>query len=231
MIPQIIFIMDMSKRYEKTVIYSEKTIKSKFFIDVWYKTFEEVFYMNKKNDNYGVSLSSLWFHLLLMKLFAYFDRKNSADAIQANINSVFMRVISKINMICKNYIATHRDLIIEAYLNETNSESNIYENKSASILQQKKKAKEAARKAQENASKIAKRKNDIAKLLICENEITEYVDSITKKANSYVYKYLRTIQKKNPQLTNNVNNPFDNFNFNIIDYNLRIKEDMLDVQS
>lgn len=190
--------------------------------------------MNKKFNDYGVSLSSLWLHLWFMKLFAAFDRKSSAEAIQANINSAFKRVISRIDMICKNYIATHRDLIIEAYLNgnQTNSESDISdvsENKSISIVQQKKKTQEAARKAQENASRIAKNKNNHAELLSYENEITEYIDSITLKANSYVYKYLKTIQKKNPQLIANVDNPFDNYNFNISDNNLRIKEDIQDV--
>lgn len=192
--------------------------------------------MNKKFNDYGVSLSSLWLHLWFMKLFAAFDRKSSAEAIQANINSVFKRVISRIDMICKNYIATHRNLIVEAYLNKNQkniarSIPDISENKSTSIVQQKKQAQEAARAAQKNASKIAQSKNDNAELLSYENEITEYIDSINQKANSYVYGYMRKIQKKNPQLTVNLDNPFDNYSFNIADYNLRIKEDIQNVQS
>lgn len=192
--------------------------------------------MNKKFNDYGVSLSSLWLHLWFMKLFAVFDRKSSAESIQANINSSFKKVISRIDMICKNYIATYRNLIVEAYLNknQTNTVSVISdtsENENMSIVQQKKKAQEAARAAQEKASKITQNKNNGAELLSYENEITEYIDSITQKANSYVYKYLRTIQKKNPQLIANVDNPFDDYNFNIADYNLRIKEDVQDVQS
>ncbi len=42
---------------------------------------------------------------------------------------------------------------------------------------------------------------------------------------------MKKIQKKNPQLIVNVDNPFDNYNFNIADYNLRIKEDFQDVQA
>lgn len=192
--------------------------------------------MNKKFNDYGVSLSSLWLHLWFMKLFAVFDRKSSAEAIQANINSAFKRVISRIDMICKNYIATHRSLIVEAYLNKNQANTvsiipDTFENENTSIVKQKKKAQEAARAAQEKASKIAQSKNNGAELLSYENEITEYIDSITQKANSYVYKYMRTIQKKNPQLIANLDNPFDHYNFNIADYNLRIKEDIQDVQS
>lgn len=81
------------------------------------KTFKGGFYMNKKFNYYGVSLSGLWLHLWFMKLFAVFDRRSSTEAIQANINSAFKIVISKIDIICKNYIGTHRSLIVEAYLN------------------------------------------------------------------------------------------------------------------
>ncbi len=192
--------------------------------------------MNKKFNDYGVSLSALWLHLWFMKLFAAFDRKSSTEAIQANINSAFKRMISRIDMICKNYIATHRNLIVEAYLNSNQANtvsktSDISEAENLSIVQQKKKAQEVAREAQENASKLAQRKNNCAELLSYENEITEYIDSITQKANSYIYGYMKKIQKKNPQLIVNVDNPFDNYNFNTADYNLRIKEDIQDVQA
>lgn len=192
--------------------------------------------MNKKFNDYGVSLSSLWLHLWFMKLFAVFDRKSSTEAIQASINSAFKSVISKIDMICKNYIVTHRNLIVEAYLNsnQANIERktlDISENENLSIVQQKKKAQEAARKAQENASKLAQRKNNFAELLSYENELIDYVDSITQKANSYIYEYMKKIQKKKPQLIVNVDNPFDNYCFSITDYNLRIKEDINDVQT
>lgn len=192
--------------------------------------------MNKKFNDYGVSLSTLWLHLWLMKLFAAFDRKCNAEAIQANINSAFKRMISKIDMICKNYIATHRNLIVEAYLNSNQANtvsktSDISENENISIVQQKKKAQETARAAQENVRKLAKRKNNCAELLSYENEITEYIDSIAQKANSYIYGYMKKIQKKNPQLIVNVDNPFDDYCFSIADYNLRIKEDIQDVQA
>lgn len=192
--------------------------------------------MNKKFNDYGVSLSSLWLHLCFMKLFAVFDRKSSTEAIQASINSAFKSVISKIDMICKNYIVTHRNLIVEAYLNsnQANIERktlDISENENLSIVQQKKKAQEAARKAQENASKLAQRKNNFAELLSYENELIDYVDSITQKANSYIYEYMKKIQKKKPQLIVNADNPFDNYCFSITDYNLRIKEDINDVQT
>lgn len=192
--------------------------------------------MNKKFNDYGVSLSALWLHLWFMKLFAAFDRKSSAEAIQANINSAFKRMISRIDMICKNYIATHRNLIVEAYLNSNQANtvsktSDISETENLSIVQQKKKAQEIAREAQENASKLAQRKNNCAELLSYENEITEYIDSIAQKANSYIYGYMKKIQKKNPQLIVNVDNPFDDYCFSIADYNLRIKEDIQDVQA
>ena len=192
--------------------------------------------MSKKFNDYGVSLSSLWLHLWFMKLFAVFDRKSSTEAIQASINSAFKSVISKIDMICKNYIVTHRNLIVEAYLNSNQAyierkTLNISENENLSIVQQKKKAQEAARKAQENASKLAQRKNNFAELLSYENELIDYVDSITQKANSYIYEYMKKIQKKKPQLIVNVDNPFDNYCFSITDYNLRIKEDINDVQT
>lgn len=190
--------------------------------------------MNKKFNDYGVSLSALWLHLWFMNLFAAFDRKSSAEVIQANINSAFKRMISRIDMICKNYIATNRNLIVEAYLNSNQANtvsktSDISETENLSIVQQKKKAQEAARKAQENASKLAQRKNNCAELLSYENEITEYIDSIAQKANSYIYGYMKKIQKKNPQLIVNVDNPFDDYCFSIADYNLRIKEDIQDV--
>lgn len=192
--------------------------------------------MNKKFNDYGVSLSTLWLHLWFMKLFAAFDRKSSAEAIQANINSAFKRMISGIDMICKNYIAMHRNLIVEAYLNSNQANtvsktSNISETENLSIVQQKKKAQEVAREAQENASKFAQCKNNCAELLSYENEITEYIDSIAQKANSYIYGYMKKIQKKNPQLIVNVDNPFDDYCFSIVDYNLRIKEDIQDVQA
>lgn len=190
--------------------------------------------MNKKFNDYGVALSALWIHLWFMKLFAVFDRKSSAEAIQANINSAFKRVISKIDMICKNYIATHRNLIVEAYLNRKQNNSigetlDTSKIDSTSIVQQKKKAHEAALALQEKASRIAQGKNNYAELISYENEITEYIDSIIQKANSYVYGYLRKIQKNNSQLIVSVDNPFDNYSFNSADYNLRIKEDIQDV--
>ena len=192
--------------------------------------------MNKKFNDYGVSLSALWLHLWFMKLFAAFDRKSSAEAIQTNINSAFKRMISRIDMICKSYIATHRNLIVEAYLNSNRANSvsktsDISENESTSIVQQKKKAQETARAAQENVRKLAQCKNNCAELLSYENEITEYIDSIAQKANSYIYGYMKKIQKKNPQLIVNVDNPFDDYCFSIADYNLRIKEDIQDVQA
>lgn len=200
------------------------------------KTFEGGFYMNKKFNDYGVSLSTLWLHLWFMKLFAVFDRKSSTEAIQTNINSAFKRMLSRIDMICKNYIATHRNLIIEAYRNSNQANTvsktfDISETENLSIVQQKKKAQEVARKAQENASKLAQHKNNCAELLSYENEITEYIDSIAQKANSYIYGYMKKIQKKNPQLIVNVDNPFDDYCFSIADYNLRIKEDIQDVQA
>lgn len=192
--------------------------------------------MNKKFNNYGVSLSSLWMHLWFMKLFAVFDRRSSTEAIQSSINSAFKRVISKIDMICKNYISIHRSLIVDAYLNQeqTNTVSEIpksYKNESTSIIQQKKKAQEAARSAQEKYNKIAQSKTNCAELLSYENELIDYIDSITQRANSYIYAYLKKIQKKNPQIIVNVDNPFDNYCFSISDYNLRIKEEINDVQA
>lgn len=200
------------------------------------KTFKGGFYMNKKFNYYGVSLSGLWLHLWFMKLFAVFDRRSSTEAIQANINSAFKIVISKIDIICKNYIGTHRSLIVEAYLNrkQTSTVSEIPKtdkNDSASIVQQKKKAQEAAKAAQEKYNKIAQSKNNCAELLTYENELIDYVDSITQKANSYIYEYIKKIQKKKPQLIVNVENPFDNYCFSITDYNLRIKEDINDIQT
>ena len=190
--------------------------------------------MNKKFNDYGVSLSTLWLHLWFMKLFAVFDRKSSEEAIQTNINSVFKRTLSRIDMICKNYIAMHRNLIIETYLNKNQTNvasetSDISKNENTSIVQQKKKAQEAAAVAQKKASKIAQSKNNCAELLSYENEIIEYVNAITQKANSYVYEYIKKIEKKNPQLIVNVDNPFNNYHFSIADYNLRIKEDVQDV--
>lgn len=192
--------------------------------------------MNKKFNDYGVSLSSLWLHLWFMKLFAVFDRKSSTEAIQASINSAFKSVISKIDMICKNYISTHRSLIVESFLNK--EQKNIVceipkntENDSNSIIQQKKKTQEAARVTQEKYNKLVQSKNNCAELLSYENELIDYVDSITQKANSYIYEYMKKIQKKKPQLIVNVDNPFDNYCFSITDYNLRIKEDINDVQT
>lgn len=205
-------------------------------IYVYCKTFKGGFYMNKKFNDYGVSLSSLWLHLWFMKLFAVFDRRSSTEAIQASINSAFKSVISKIDMICKNYISTHRSLIVEAYLyrEQTSTVSEFPKadkNESTSIIQQKKKAQEAAKAAQEKYNKIAQSKNNCAELLSYENELIDYVDSITQKANSYIYEYMKKIQKNKPQLIINVENPFDNYCFSISDYNLRIKEGIDDVQT
>ena len=202
-------------------------------IYVYCKTFKGGFYMRKKFNDYGVSLSSLWMHLWFMKLFAVFDRKSSTEAIQASINSAFKSVISKIDMICKNYISTHRSLIVESFLNkeQKNIVCEIPKNDSTSIIQQKKKVQEAARVTQEKCNKLAQSKNNCAELLSYENELVDYVDSITQKANSYIYEYMKKIQKKKPQLIVNVDNPFDNYCFSITDYNLRIKEDINDVQT
>lgn len=190
----------------------------------------------KRFNDYGVSLTTLWLHLWFMKLFAVFDSKSGAETIKTNINSVFKRTLSKIELICKNYISTHRNLIIQTYLNtnQTNATSetlDISENKNISIVQKKKKAQETAEAAQKKASKIAQSKNNCAELLSYEKEIIEYINAIIQNANSNVYGYMKKIAKKNPQLIVNVDNPFDNYQFSIADYNLRIKEDFQDVQT
>lgn len=188
--------------------------------------------MKKKNMNtYGVRLTGLWLSLWLMKFFASFDAKKSAESIQSHLNEAMKKVTSVINRICKSFIAFHRDLIVGAFLNRNlKSSEEICGNNAdgaeinASIIQRKRaiQNEENARNAA-RTEKTRKAVND-ATLLTYENELIDLINSIVDKANSYVNGYMRKIERQNPEISNKVKNPFDEFVFNVHDFNLRLEE-------
>lgn len=188
--------------------------------------------MKKKNMNtYGVKLTGLWLSLWLMKLFAFFDAKKSAESIQSHLNEAMKKVTSVINRICKSFIAFHRDLIVGAFLNRNSKSSeeismNTTDGAQAneSIIQRKRAIQnEANARSAARTEKTRKAVND-ATLLTYENELTDFVNSIVDKANSYINGYMRKIERKNPEVSNKVKNPFDEFVFNTQDFNLRLEE-------
>lgn len=192
--------------------------------------------MNKQKssiNNYGVNLTMLWVWLWIMNLFALADTKKGSEVIQSHVIEAFHRVTSKVHLICKNYIFMNRNLIIASYLNQqsVNSDTNIAKTESVvsnfdaneSIVKQKKSIQEQNAKQTQLLAEQKRKATDSATLFCYENELVKYVQSVVDKSNSYVYGYMRKIQRKNPRIIVDISNPLDDFQFDVHDFYIRLE--------
>ncbi len=182
----------------------------------------------KEKIAYNVRLNDLWCWFRFEKFLVSFQSPNE-EVVAKKVEEAFQRTKSKVNLICESFIEMHRDLIINANLNAASdvfagTKQEILDENADNVSIVKRKQAFNAR-AQAEAERVAKQKKieeDIATLETYLYEMTELINGITGKAAAYVSAYICKINKKNPDITNKLLNPFDSYEFDAKNYYIMI---------
>ena len=182
----------------------------------------------KEKIAYNVRLNDLWRWFRWEKFLVNFQSQNE-EVVAKKVEEAFQRTNSKVNLICKSFIETHRDLIINANLKAdtdifagTKQEKLDENSDNISILKRKQALDARVRAEAERVSKQKKMLEDITTLETYLFEMTDLVNGIAEKAAAYVSAYICKISKKNPDIANKLSNPFDTYKFDAKDYNIMI---------